>query len=93
MGTYLSHRNIIDAWPRLGDFADDLGISYGNAKAMRRRDRIGLEYVTKVVAAAEARGIDGVTAALIARLASDKAAAAKLADDRSQQTSDQQVAS
>jgi hypothetical protein len=68
-----SHRAIIDAWPKLTDFAGDLDIPYGNAKAMRRRDRIGLEYVPAVVAKANARGIEGVTADLIAQLAADKA--------------------
>lgn len=71
---YGSHSDIIDAWPRLVDFADDTGIPYGNAKAMRRRDRIGLEYVPAVVAAAARRGISDVTADLIAQLAADKAA-------------------
>jgi hypothetical protein len=68
-----SHRDIIDAWEKLTDFAADLDISYGSAKAMRRRDRIGLEYVPAVVASAAQRGIEGVTADLIAKLAADKA--------------------
>lgn len=74
---FASHRAIIDAWPTLTDFASDTGISYGNAKAMRRRDRIGLEHVAAVVGAASTRGISGVTADLIAELAAEKAAALK----------------
>jgi hypothetical protein len=69
MDTFDSHRSIIDAWPRLADFADDLGIAYGAAKAMRRRDRIGLEHVAAVVAAAERRGIAGISADLIVGIA------------------------
>jgi hypothetical protein len=80
---FSSHRAIIDAWPRLGDFADDVGIPYGNAKAMRRRDRIGLEYVAAVVAGASARGIAGITAELIVQIAADKAAANRIASEQS----------
>jgi hypothetical protein len=71
--SFSSHRDIIDAWPGLQEFADDVGATYGAAKAMRRRDRIGLEYVADAVAGATKRGIRGVTADLIARLAADKA--------------------
>ncbi|UPT93926.1 hypothetical protein J4G48_0031955 [Bradyrhizobium barranii subsp. apii] len=64
-----SHRSIIDAWPTLSDFAADAGATYGAAKAMRRRDRIVHEYVSNIVKGAQARGIVGVTADLIADLA------------------------
>jgi hypothetical protein len=70
---FRSHRDIIDAWPRLSDFAADAGVTYGAAKAMRRRDRIGIEYVAAVVSGAAARGIEGVSAELIAQLAAAKA--------------------
>jgi hypothetical protein len=93
MNTFESHRDIIDAWPRLADFADDVRIPYGNAKAMRRRDRIGLEYVAAVVDAALARGIAGVTAELIARLAAEKAAATRHASETVSRFSNHEVAS
>lgn len=78
---FSTHRDIIDAWPRLTDFAEDVGIPYGNAKAMRRRDRIGLEYVAAVVAGAAARGIPGVTAELIAQIAANRAAEQRRASE------------
>lgn len=67
-----SHRSIIDAWPSLAAFAEDAGTKYGTAKAMRRRNRIGHEYVAAIVAGAERRGIHGVTAERIADLISSK---------------------
>jgi hypothetical protein len=63
-----SHRSIIDAWPDLSAFAADAGVSYGAAKAMRRRNRIVHEYVSNIVRGAQARGIAGVTADRIAEL-------------------------
>lgn len=70
---YDSHRTVIDAWPRLSDFATDIGVAYGSAKAMRRRNRIPLEHIHAVVEAARQRSIDGVTAELLVKLAADAA--------------------
>lgn len=74
--SYLCHRDIINAWPTLSDFAAEIGVTYGAAKAMRRRGRIGIEHVDAVVSAAEARGLAGISAELIARLVSARRAAA-----------------
>lgn len=57
----MSHVEIINKWPSLSAFADDLGLQYGTAKAMRRRGSIPPEnWLTTVNKAAE-REIDGVT--------------------------------
>lgn len=57
----MSHKSLIDRWPSLGDFAEDIGTSYNTAKAMRRREKVPSEYWLAAVAGAEAREIDGVT--------------------------------
>jgi hypothetical protein len=56
-----THTEIINLWPTLSDFADDLGIAYGTAKAMRRRASIPVDYWRLAVAKAAERGIAGVT--------------------------------
>jgi hypothetical protein len=73
--SFASHRAIIDSWPSLADFAADIGVSYGAAKAMRRRSSIPHDHVSAVVAAAGARGIAGVSADHIAKLAASKSEA------------------
>ena len=57
----MSHAKIINEWPNLSEFADDLGVPYGTAKAMRRRGSIPTEYWLIVVSKAAEREIDGVT--------------------------------
>ena len=60
---------IIDLWPSLAEFASDTGVTPNYAKQMRRRDRINSDYWQRIVAGAEARGIDGVTLERMAALA------------------------
>lgn len=56
-----SHRDVIDRWPSLRAFADDIGETYNTTKAMRRRGSIPVEYWPRVVASAVARGIEGIS--------------------------------
>ena len=56
----MTHSEIISLWPSLADFACDLSIPYGTAKAMRRRDSIPPQYWNAVVLGASERSIDGV---------------------------------
>ncbi|HLP67381.1 MAG TPA: hypothetical protein VK181_07665 [Rhizobium sp.] len=69
----MTHTDIINSWPTLTDFANDLGVAYGTAKAMRRRGSIPSEHWLAVVSGAEARSIPGITLEALA-----KAAAARL---------------
>jgi hypothetical protein len=68
----MSHTSIIDLWPSLADFASDLGVPYGTAKAMRRRGSIPSSYWAALVRKAVARQIKGVS---LEALAVAKAAA------------------
>lgn len=72
-----SFRSIIDQWPDLPTFADDLGVRYGAAQVMRHRDSISSLYWRDLVAAAEKRGIQGVTLELLANLKAERRASAK----------------
>jgi len=56
-----THTDIINEWPSLSDFADDLGVQYGTAKAMRRRGSIPPEHWIVLIARARERKIRGVT--------------------------------
>lgn len=62
----MTHSEIIDQWPSLGAFADDLRIQYGTAKAMRRRDAIPAKYWTIVEAKAAERGLANVSLQVLA---------------------------
>lgn len=61
------HMHIIDLWPSLSDFAEDLNVRYGTAKAMRRRGSIPPEYWLAVVESAALRNINEVSLESLAR--------------------------
>lgn len=56
----MTHSDIIDQWPSLAEFARDLSVPYGTAKAMRRRGSIPAQYWNSTVASAARRSINGV---------------------------------
>lgn len=56
----MTHSDIIDQWPSLAEFAHDLSVPYGTAKAMRRRGSIPAVYWNVIVASASRRSINGV---------------------------------
>ncbi|MCW5697328.1 MAG: hypothetical protein KIS96_11435 [Bauldia sp.] len=57
----MSHTPLIDRWPSLSVFAEDINVAYGTAKAMRRRGTIPSEYWAAAVEKSAQRGIAGVT--------------------------------
>lgn len=57
----MSHVSFIDKWPSLAEFADDLFIAYGTAKAMKRRGSVPSQYWELMIDGAIRREIDGVT--------------------------------
>lgn len=57
----MSHAPIINKWPSLSVFAEDIGVTYGTAKAMRRRGSIPSEYWLSAVTKAALRDIKGVS--------------------------------
>jgi hypothetical protein len=65
----MTHAEIINCWPTLSDFADDVAVAYGTAKAMRRRDSIPSEHWIAVVAGAQQRGISGINLEALAQAA------------------------
>ena len=64
----MSHSDVINLWPSLGAFAQDLGVPYVTAKAMRRRGSIPAPYWVTVVARARERSIENVTVERLAEL-------------------------
>ncbi len=63
-----SFRKIIGAWPSDTALGDDLGIPASHVRTMRARDSIPSTYWTPLVAAAEPRGIKGITIERLAEL-------------------------
>ena len=70
----MTHTDIINLWPSVSDFAVDLGVEYGTAKAMRRRGSIPSEYWLKVEAGATSREISGVSLQVLAEAVAERAA-------------------
>jgi hypothetical protein len=66
-----SFTELIHLWPQpsIASFASDLELPYVNAQQMARRNSIAPKHWDAVIAAAELRGIEGVTKALLADLA------------------------
>jgi hypothetical protein len=61
-------RSIIDLWPSLQAFADDLGVKYVTAQLMRHRDSIASKHWRQTVISASHRNIPGVTLELLATI-------------------------
>jgi hypothetical protein len=53
--------DLVARWDTIGDFADAISCGYEAARQMRRRESIAPEHWPKVIEAAKARGIPGVT--------------------------------
>lgn len=61
--------SIIDRWPSLQDYADDIGVQYVTAQLMRHRNSIASNHWKAVVGGAEKRRIEGVTLEALAEIA------------------------
>lgn len=57
----MTHTEIINSWPSLKDFAEDIGVAYGTAKAMRRRGSVPAVYWDVMISKAASRHIVGVS--------------------------------
>ncbi|WP_421416518.1 hypothetical protein [Agrobacterium tumefaciens] len=62
----MTHADVIDQWNSIAAFAEDIGVAYGTAKAMRRRNSIPPEYWIKVVQKAADRSLEGVSLQVLA---------------------------
>ena len=62
----MTHADVIDEWKSISVFADDIGVAYGTAKAMRRRNSIPPEYWLLVVHKATERAFASVTLEVLA---------------------------
>lgn len=58
---------LIDTWKTIAEFATEVGCGYEAARQMRRRESIAPEHWAKVIEAAEAKGIEGITYEWLAR--------------------------
>jgi hypothetical protein len=72
----MTHETIINLWPSLSVFADDIGVSYGTAKAMRRRGSIPPQYWPRMIAKAVERGIKPVSFEIVSKAAKPRKVAA-----------------
>lgn len=72
-----TYKQLIDAWPSLTTFADDLSVDYNTAKKMRSRDRVHSSHWRAMVSAAATRGISGVTLEVLAEIDASRLASAR----------------
>jgi hypothetical protein len=61
-----SHRDIIALWPSSADLARDINVPADNVRKWKAHNRIPGWHFADLVAAAERRGIDGVSADVLA---------------------------
>ncbi len=61
MHTPTSIPDLISRWPKLTEFVADVGCGYEAARKMKDRGSIAPEHWPAVIAAAERRGVSGVT--------------------------------
>jgi len=67
-----TNADIIALWPHIRSLAEDLGVKEASVRKWKDRDSIPAEYWLPLVAAAERRGIPGVTLELLAQIAAHK---------------------
>lgn len=63
-----SFRDVIELWPSIGEFAEDIGVKYVTGQLMKHRDSIDADHWVAVVEAAKRRGFKGVTYEALARI-------------------------
>ena len=68
-------RAAIDLWPSCAEFARDIDAPYNTAAAWYGRNSIPPEHWAAIIAAAEKRDFDGVSAAALTAMAARKRAA------------------
>ena len=73
MINFTTFRSVIDSWPSIQEFADDLGVKYVTAQLMRHRDSIAAKHWKPVVVAARKRRLSGITLDLLASITPRKA--------------------
>ena len=66
---FQSHRDIIEAWDDLREFADDIGVKFNTARGMQQRSSIHLRYWDAVIDAAKRRKIKGINQTVLRQLA------------------------
>lgn len=72
VGVMDTFRTLIERWPSLSAFADDIGVIYVTAQGMHRRGSIPSEYWAAVVEGATKRGIAGVNLEILAAISAAK---------------------
>lgn len=72
VGAMDTFRTLIERWPSLSAFADDIGVIYVTAQGMHRRGSIPSEYWAAVVEGATKRGIAGVDLEILAAISAAK---------------------
>lgn len=61
----MTHADIISAWPRIAEFASDIGVSASHARVMKLRNSIPVSYWDSVLEGARNREIDCVSLRLL----------------------------
>ena len=60
-GMHTRFDDIVDLWPNIQAFADDLGVPYVTAQSMKFRNNIHSRHWRAVIAAAQRHGFEGIS--------------------------------
>lgn len=71
-----THSDIIDRWPTIREFSQDIGVQYDCAQKMRWRNKIPAKYWPQIVSAARTRKMRGISFAVLAQGVQAKRSAA-----------------
>lgn len=72
MDSLTSFQDVIALWGPAAELGNDVGVTALVVRAWKRRNAIPAEYWLRIVAAAERRGFERVTLALLASLAEQR---------------------
>lgn len=67
-----SFTDLIDLWPTIKEFADDIGCGYEAARQMRRRNAVAAKHWPRIIEACASREIEGVDYTWLAALATSE---------------------
>lgn len=67
-----SFKDVIEKWPNISEFGNDIGVDDNHARTMKQRDSIPAKYWVRVVEGAQRRKIDGINHEVLAHLSSQE---------------------
>jgi hypothetical protein len=71
----LTHTQIIDLWPSVGEFAEEMGVNHRTARSWKQRISIPSHYWARLISCALVKGFNSVTPDALTCSAAERRAA------------------